>query len=173
MNVLNQFKKISVFVFDMDGVLTDGGLLILEDGQMARRMHIKDGYALQLAAKAGYHILVISGGNSPAVKLRLEKLGIHNVYMGISNKLEVLSCFLNSMNLSPDVVLYMGDDIPDLDVMAACGLACCPSDAAPEIRSISHFISSIPGGQGCVREVIEKVMRLQGKWIHDIAVQSK
>lgn len=173
MNVLTGFKKIKAFVFDVDGVLTDGSLLVLDDGQMARRMNIKDGYALQLAVKAGYLILVISGGTSQAVKMRLEKLGIANIYMGISNKKEVLNRFINSMELQWEEVLYMGDDIPDMEAMSFCGMPCCPADAVPEIRSISYFISQINGGQGCVREVIEKVMRLQEKWIHDISIQSK
>lgn len=173
MNVLNGFKKIKAFVFDVDGVLTDGSLIVLDDGQMARRMNIKDGYALQLAVKAGYPILVISGGTSQAVKIRLEKLGIVHIHMGISNKKEVLNQFINSMNLQSEEVLYMGDDIPDMEAMGLCGMPCCPADAAPEIRSISYFISQIYGGQGCVREVIEKVMRLHEKWIHDISIQSK
>lgn len=173
MNVLASFKKINAFVFDVDGVLTDGSLLVLDDGQMARRMNIKDGYALQLAVKAGYHVVVISGGTSKAVKLRLERLGISNIYMEVADKVEVLFRFIHSLNLQFEEVLYMGDDLPDLEVMAKCGLPCCPADAAPEIRAVAHFISQISGGQGCVREVIEKVMRLQGKWIHHTSITSK
>lgn len=173
MNVLASFKKIKAFVFDVDGVLTDGSLLILDDGQMVRRMNIKDGYALQLAIKKGYDILVISGGNSEAVKQRLEKLGVLNVHMGIVNKKDVLTRFVTDKQLKWEEVLYMGDDIPDLEVMCLSGLPCCPSDAVQEIRSVSHYISQIPGGYGCVREVIEKVMRLQGNWNHDVSVPSK
>jgi len=173
MNLLESFKKIRAFAFDVDGVLTDGSLLVLDDGQMARRMNIKDGYALQLAVKSGYPVLVISGGTSQAVKLRLQKLGISDIYMGVKDKKEVLVRFVKAMNLNWDEVLYMGDDVPDLEVMSMCGLPCCPSDAASEIRSASHFISQIPGGSGCVREVIEKVMRLQKKWTHNFSIQSK
>ena len=173
MNVLAGFKKIRAFVFDVDGVLTDGSLLVMDNGQLVRRMNIKDGYALQLAIKQGYDIMVISGGNSEAVRQRLEKLGVHEVHMNILNKKDVLTRFVTGKQLKWEEVLYMGDDIPDLEVMQLSGLPCCPAVAVQEIRAVSHFISQIPGGQGCVREVIEKVLRLQGKWSHDVTVPSK
>ena len=173
MNVLSDFKKIKAFVLDVDGVLTDGSLLLLEDGQMARRMNIKDGYALQLAIKKGYHILVISGGSSDAVKLRLQKLGVVEVYMGVTDKKEVLQQYISKYSLQPEQVLYMGDDIPDLIPMKMAGLPCCPADAVPEIKNISQYVSSINGGYGCVRDVIEKVLKLNDHWDMDGSVPSK
>jgi 3-deoxy-D-manno-octulosonate 8-phosphate phosphatase (KDO 8-P phosphatase) len=173
MSLLNRFKAITAFVFDVDGVLTDGSLLLLEDGQMARRMNIKDGYALQLAIKKGYRVLVISGGTSEAVKTRLNKLGIQDVYLKVEEKTAVLEQYCREHQLTAEQVLYMGDDIPDYWVMKMAGIACAPADAAPEIRSLAQYISSVPGGQGCVRDVIEKVMKLRGDWQIDPTVSSK
>lgn len=173
MNILASFKHIKAFVLDVDGVLTDGSLLVLDDGQMARRMNIKDGYALQLAIKNGYHILVISGGSSEAVRLRLEKLGINEIHMNVINKNELLFEFVKKHDLKWEQVLYMGDDIPDLSAMQHAGLPCCPADAVPEIKSISHYISPLNGGYGCVRDVIEKVMKLNDHWNADPSIASK
>ena len=167
MNILAAFKPIKLFVLDVDGVLTDGTLLVLNDGQMARRMNVKDGYVLQLAVKKGYQVLVISGGNSDAVKIRLEKLGVVNVFMNITNKKEVLLEYVTTHGLTWPEVLYMGDDIPDFLTMQMAGLACCPADAVPEIKAISHYVSPIKGGEGCVRDIIEKVMKLNGHWNDD------
>lgn len=165
--MLDSFKNISLFVFDMDGVLTDGTLMVMDDGQMIRRMHVKDGYALQLAIKRGYTVMVISGGKSPQVKDRLSKFGIEHVYMPVEDKLEKLKALLQTLNIQKENVMYMGDDIPDMEVMQYCGLACCPADAVAEIKKISKYISPVKGGEGCVRDVIEKVMKLQGKWLLD------
>ncbi|MFN8247983.1 MAG: HAD-IIIA family hydrolase [Ferruginibacter sp.] len=173
MNILTSLQKIKAFVLDVDGVLTDGSLLLLENGEMARRMNIKDGYALQLAVKKGYHILVISGGKSEAVKTRLQKLGVENVYMSVTDKKAVLLQYVQEHELRWEQVLYMGDDMPDLAVMQLAGLPCCPADAVPEIKAISHYISPLNGGYGCVRDVIEKVMKLNSDWEHDNAVASK
>ncbi len=167
MNVLPVFKKITTFVLDVDGVLTDSSILVLNDGQFARRMNIKDGYALQLAIKKGYRILVISGGTSEAVKNRLQKLGISDVYLNVSNKRKIFQDYLTRHHLMPEEVLYMGDDIPDLAVMKLAGLACCPADAVAEIKEISAYISPALGGEGCVRDVIEKVLKLNNHWRHD------
>ncbi|CAN5876264.1 HAD-IIIA family hydrolase [soil metagenome] len=173
MNVLTSFKNIKAFVLDVDGVLTDGSLLLLEDGQMARRMNIKDGYALQLAIKKGYHILIISGGSSDAVKLRLQKLGVVEVYMAVVDKQALLLAYIAKHSLKLEQVLYMGDDIPDLLPMKLVGLPCCPADAVPEIKSVSSYVSRINGGYGCVRDVIEKVMKLNDHWDIDSSVPSK
>ncbi len=173
MNVLSGFKNITTFVLDVDGVLTDGSLLLLDDGQMARRMNIKDGYALQLAIKKGYHILVISGGNSHAVQLRLQRLGVVEVFMNATDKKAILLEYISKYNLKWEQVLYMGDDIPDMIPMQLAGLACCPADAVPEIKNLSHYISPVNGGQGCVRDVIEKVLKLNNHWTHDNALTSK
>jgi 3-deoxy-D-manno-octulosonate 8-phosphate phosphatase (KDO 8-P phosphatase) len=164
MNILQHFNTISCFVFDMDGVLTDGTLLVLPDGVMARKMNIKDGYALQLAIKKGYHVLVISGGNSPEVKERLQKLGVTEVWMQVSDKASVLQEWLTNHLIPQSEVLFMGDDVPDLQVMKLAGLQACPSDAAIDVKNTVDYISTFKGGEGCVREVIEKVMKLRGNW---------
>ncbi|RYY48837.1 MAG: HAD-IIIA family hydrolase [Chitinophagaceae bacterium] len=173
MNILAAFKPIKLFALDVDGVLTDGSLLLMNDGQMVRRMNIKDGYALQLAIKKGYKVLVISGGNSEAVKLRLEKLGVKEVFMGVLNKPEVLRQFMQVNSLEKHQVLYMGDDMPDLQVMQLAGLPCCPSDAVAEIRDLSGYISPVKGGEGCVRDIIEKVLKLNGDWNDDGTTPSR
>ncbi len=168
-----QFKQITTFVFDVDGVLTDGSILVLPDGLMARSMNIKDGYALQLAIKQGYRVLVISGGNSPEVKERLVKLGVKETWMQVSDKAGLLRDIMQKDGIGKEQVLYMGDDIPDLQVMQLAGLPCCPSDAVEEIKTISVYISHIPGGKGCARDVIEKVMKLRGNWSEDVAVRAQ
>lgn len=162
--MLEKFKHITTFVFDIDGVLTDGSLLVLPNGIMARKMNIKDGYALQLAIKRGYQVVIISGGNSLEVRERLLNLGVTEIWMQIENKPAVLVEFMKKNNLPSDCVLYMGDDLPDLQVMQLAGLPCCPSDAAQEIKEKSLYISHVKGGDGCARDVIEKVMKLRGDW---------
>jgi 3-deoxy-D-manno-octulosonate 8-phosphate phosphatase (KDO 8-P phosphatase) len=171
--LLHKFKHITTFVFDVDGVLTDGNLLVLPGGVMARTMNIKDGYALQLAVKKGYHVLVISGGNSPEVKDRLEKLGVTHVWMQVSDKPAVLKEYMQQQQLAAETVLYMGDDIPDLQVIQLAGLPCCPADAVQEIKEKSLYISHLTGGKGCVRDVIEKVMKLRGDWGEDSSVRAQ
>lgn len=166
MNILAQFKLIKTFVFDVDGVLTNGNLLILNDGQMARQMNIKDGYALQLAIKKGYRIVVISGGNSEALKERLHKLNIQDVFMQVENKDQLLTSYVTENGLSWNDILFMGDDIPDYKCMKLVALPCCPADAAFEIKNISKYISINKGGEGCARDVLEKVLRLNGNWLN-------
>ena len=171
--MLEKFKHITTFVFDVDGVLTDGSLLALPGGVMARRMNIKDGYALQLAVKKGYHVVIISGGNSEEVKERLIKLGVKEVWMQVADKPAILQQFMKQHHLSKEKVLYMGDDIPDLEVMQLAGLPCCPFDAVQEIKEISVYISHVKGGDGCGRDVIEKVMKLRGDWGEDSSVRAQ
>jgi 3-deoxy-D-manno-octulosonate 8-phosphate phosphatase (KDO 8-P phosphatase) len=173
MNVLELFRKIKAFVFDVDGVLTDGNLLVMSGGLMARRMNIKDGYALQLAVKRDYHVVVISGGSSPEVKERLNKLGVTNVWMQVEDKKTILENFIRHHQLQEEQILFMGDDIPDYEAMQLAGLACCPVDAAVEIKQISKYISPLAGGSGCVREVIEKVLKLRGDWVKDTHIKSQ
>ncbi len=156
--------RISTFVFDVDGVLTDGSVYLMPDFTQARRMNIKDGYALQLAVKKGYRVCVISGGSSEEVKERLRKLGITEVYMSVFNKAELLSTLLIEWDTPATDVLYMGDDLPDLYAMQASGLACCPADAAPEIKAIAHYVAQAKGGSGCAREIIEAVLTARGHW---------
>jgi 3-deoxy-D-manno-octulosonate 8-phosphate phosphatase (KDO 8-P phosphatase) len=164
MNVLSLLKNIKLFVFDVDGVLTDSSLILLESGEMVRTMNIKDGYALQLAVKKGYTILIISGGSSTAVKSRLQKLGIQHIFLGITDKAAALSLFLAENKFSKENVLYMGDDMPDLEPMLAVGMAAAPFDAVPQIKAIAQYISPKSGGHGCVRDVVEKVLMLNGDW---------
>jgi 3-deoxy-D-manno-octulosonate 8-phosphate phosphatase (KDO 8-P phosphatase) len=171
--MLERFKPITTFVFDVDGVLTDGSLMVLPDGVMARKMNIKDGYALQLAVKKGYHVVVISGGNSEEVRNRLQKLGITAIWMQVEDKAAVLLRFLQEKRLAKEAVLYMGDDIPDSKVMELAGLPCCPADAVTEIRKKSLYVSHFKGGDGCVRDVIEEVMKLRGDWNEDFTVRAQ
>lgn len=173
MNILAAFKPIRLFVLDVDGVLTDGSLLLMDDGQQLRRMNIKDGYALQLAIKKGYHILIISGAQSEAVKKRLLKLGITNVMMGVLHKSGTLQAFMQQHGFSKEQVLFMGDDMPDFKVMQLVGLPCCPSDAVAEIRNLASYISPLKGGEGCVRDIIEKVLKLNGHWNDDETIAAR
>jgi 3-deoxy-D-manno-octulosonate 8-phosphate phosphatase (KDO 8-P phosphatase) len=171
--LLNKFKQITTFIFDVDGVLTDGSLLVMPGGLMARRMNIKDGYALQLAIKKGYRVLVISGGNSPEVAERLAKLGVTSVWMQVTDKAAQVKEFMTRESIGREELLYMGDDIPDLKVMQICGLPCCPVDAVQEIKDISVYISHFGGGAGCARDVIEKTMKLRGDWSEDTSVRAQ
>lgn len=173
MSVLELFKSIKTFVFDVDGVLATDILVILQDGDMARNMNSKDGYALQLAVKKGYHVAIISGGSSEPVRERLERLGVKNVFLGIHDKKEKLLAYALDNELKLNEMLYMGDDIPDYLVMNLVGLPCCPADAVPEIKQISKYISPVNGGKGCGRDVIEKVLKLNGHWNLDTTLASK
>lgn len=173
MNVLELFKKITTFIFDIDGVLTDGSILLLENGLQARQMNIKDGYALQLAVKNNYRILIVSGAGSIHSVQRLQKLGLTEVHTFVSDKKDFITDYLKKNNLSPEQVLYMGDDIPDLQAMKVVGLPCCPADAVNEIKEASKYISPVNGGKGCVRDVIEKVMKLNDHWQLDPTVTSR
>jgi 3-deoxy-D-manno-octulosonate 8-phosphate phosphatase (KDO 8-P phosphatase) len=160
------FKEITTFVFDMDGVLTDGTLILLPNQMPVRTMHIKDGYALQLAIKKGYRIMVISGSVSEPGVERLNKLGIESVLMNVQDKRKLLQDLIKQNSLQSNEVLYMGDDMPDYAAMMVCGLPCSPADAVDEIKSISSYISPYAGGKGCVRDVLEKVMKARGDWEH-------
>lgn len=164
MNILELFAPVRTFVFDVDGVLTDSSLLATEDGQLLRKMNIKDGYAIQLAVKKGYKVWVISGAKSEGVRLRLQKLGVIDVHIGIETKKEVLQEIALNSATAYESVLYMGDDIPDYAAMQLCGLPCCPADAVAEIKGIAKYISPYKGGEGCARDVIEKVLKLNGDW---------
>ncbi|MBT8269098.1 MAG: HAD-IIIA family hydrolase [Bacteroidia bacterium] len=156
---------ITTFIFDVDGVLTDGNVIVTTEGSLLRRMNIKDGFALKTAVDNGYHVCIISGGSNEGVRARLRGLGVTNIYLGVSDKIEQLEEFLDVYEIDPKKALYMGDDIPDLYVMQKVGLPCCPQDAAPEIKSISKYVSHKNGGKGAARDVIEQVMKVQGKWI--------
>ena len=156
--------QITTFIFDVDGVLTDGSVHVFENGELVRQMNIKDGYALKTAVDEGFNVCIISGGSNEGVRSRLSNLGLTDIYLGAHNKIEQYNEILKKYNLNPKNVLYMGDDIPDYPVMKLVGLSCCPKDAAPEIQGISKYISQKNGGKGCVRDVIEQVLKVQGKW---------
>lgn len=173
MNVLAEFKKITTFIFDIDGVLTDGTLLVLSDGLQARQMHVKDGFGLQMAKKNGYRVFIVSGGVSEESKRRLELLGLKDVYIGIADKTTFVTDLLKRNKIKWTEVLYMGDDLPDIPVMLKVGLSSCPADAVNEVRSIAKYISPINGGWGCVRDVIEKVLKVNGQWNYETDVTSK
>ena len=164
MNLLEKFKPITTFVFDMDGVLTDGNLWILPGGEWVRQMHIRDGYALQMAVKKGYNVCIITGSWSEPVKERLNKLGITDVFQRVSDKVSCLESYLAEKGVKHEEVLYMGDDMPDLGAIKISGLATCPSDAVPDIKEVANYISPFKGGNGCARDVIEKVLRLNNNW---------
>src|SRR5579872_540812 len=173
MSVLEKFKSIRTFVFDVDGVMTDGGVLLYESGEQIRRMSTRDGYSLQLAVQKGYRVVVVSGALSEGVRQRLLYLGIKDIFLETHDKVGILRRYAADHGLDVNDMLYMGDDIPDFHPMQLVGLACAPADAAPEIRHIAAYISSFNGGQGCVRDVIEKVLKLNGHWDLNATVASK
>ena len=173
MNMIEKFKLITTFILDVDGVLTDGTVYVFDSGEQVRRMSIKDGFALQLAIKKGYRILVISGGSSPAVITRLKKLGITDIFMNVTDKKTMLEQYMQDHGLKKEQVLFMGDDIPDYVAMKAVGLPAAPADAALEIRKIAVYVASVKGGKGCVREVMEKVLRLNGHWELETDISSR
>ncbi len=157
-------EHITTFIFDVDGVLTDGTIVLTTDGQMLRNMNIKDGYALKTAVQQGYNVCIISGGTNEGVRVRLKGLGITDIYLGATHKTEQLDEYFDIYNIKPENVLYMGDDIPDIPAMKMVGLPCCPQDATTEVKEISKYVSHKQGGKGCVRDVIEQVLKVQGNW---------
>lgn len=167
MNALDIFKPIRVFIFDVDGVLTNGEVIVMEDGSLVRRMSVRDGYALQRAVSQGYLICIITGGTSGGVRDRLQNLGITEIYDAVKSKLEVYNEFINKYEIPEENILYMGDDIPDYEVMRRVGLPSCPKNAAPEILGLSQYVSPLEGGNGCVRDVIEKTLRIHRKWLDE------
>ena len=160
-------NDITTFVFDVDGVLTDGSVFITNDGEMLRTMNIKDGYAMKTAIDCGYNVCIISGGKNEGVRIRLQNLGIKDIHLGCPDKIETFNNYTVLYAINPEQVLYMGDDIPDYQVMNLVGLPTCPQDACAEIKSISKYISHKNGGKGAVRDVIEQVLKVQGKWMEN------
>lgn len=173
MNVLEQFQKITCFVFDVDGVLTDGSVLLLEDGLQARRMNIKDGLALQMALKNGYKVFVVSGGASQPVIHRMNYLGVEEIHLGVKDKLYFVEGICEQHKIDWSEILFMGDDLPDLPLLKKVGLPACPADAATEVKEIAHYISGQKGGEGCVRDVIEKVLKLNDHWKYSTEITSR
>lgn len=173
MSYKEYLSNITTLIFDVDGVLTDGTILVTSNGDMYRKMHTKDGYVLKHAIDCGFHISIISGGNNEGVRKRLNGLGIKDVFLGVHHKMETLETYLQKKEVKMESVLYMGDDIPDLQVMQKVGLACCPQDAVQEIKKISHYVSHKKGGKGCVRDVIEQVLKVQNKWLNNDTISAK
>ena len=169
MNYKEKLQPITTFIFDYDGVLTDGTVYPSADGEMMRSANVKDGYALQLAIKKGYNIAIISGGQSKTMEKRMEALKITDVFLGVRNKKVVFDKYVKENNLKTEEILYMGDDIPDYQLLKIVGVSTCPADAAEEILEIVDYISHKPGGKGAVRDILRQVMKLQGKWFDEEA----
>ena len=167
MSYKSNLKNIKAFVFDVDGVFTDGSVYLLPGGNMCRVMNVLDGYAVVKAIKNNYKIGVITGGNDDQVSHRINYLGISDYYAKSSNKRIDFEDFKSKYNLKNEEILMMGDDLPDMEIMKMAGISACPKNSVPEVKEISDYISSIEGGKGAVRDVIEQVMKVQGKWIED------
>ena len=164
-NFKEGLKTVKAFVFDVDGVLSSPVVYLHPSGELMRSMNTKDGYALQYIVKRGYPVAIITGGNTESVGERFRGLGITDIYMGSSCKIDDFNDFLLKYDLKAEDILYMGDDLPDYEVMKNAGVSCCPADAVEEIKSVAHYISPYAGGQGCARDVIEQVLRLHGRWM--------
>ncbi len=169
MNYKAKLHEIKAFVFDYDGVISDGNIWSANDTIIVRSGNVKDGYAMQYALRKGYLIAILSGGSGDSIRSRMKMLGVEDVYLGSHRKKEIFEDFLKGKQLLPEQVLYVGDDIPDYDVMRLAGVSACPADAAEEIKAVADYISHKNGGCGCVRDVIEQVLRLQGQWFHEDA----
>ena len=157
-------RSVKAFAFDMDGVMSPNELLLDSSGEMLRRVNTRDGFALKMAIREGFPVAIITGGVSESIRLRFRVLGTEDVYLGSTDKVIDLKHWMNKWNLTADQVLYMGDDVPDLEVMRLVGMPTCPSDAVAEVLSASRYISTYAGGYGCVRDVVEQVLRAQGIW---------
>ncbi len=168
-NYKELLKNITTLIFDYDGVFTDGKILMTDNGEQLRTSNVKDGYALQLARKKGYRIAVISGGTSNTIVKRLNGLRVMDVFIKVEHKINVYQEYLKKNNLESHEVLFMGDDIPDIEIMKEAGVSVCPADAAEEIKVLANYISHIKGGEGCVRDILEQVMKVQGKWMNNDA----
>ena len=168
-NYKENLKDITTFIFDYDGVMTNGDVLVDGEGVPLRSTNVKDGYAVQLAARLGYNVAVITGGYSVSIEKRMMMLGVKDVFVRSANKVEVLQKYMETKGLSPEQIVYMGDDLPDYPVMKMVGLPVCPSDASPEIKDISLYISHFGGGKGAVRDIIEQVLKAQDKWMKDFS----
>jgi len=166
-NFKEQLHHVKAFAFDVDGVFTDGTVLIHPSGELLRTSNTRDGYAVHKAIRQGFPVAIISGGTSESVRERFKGLGVADIYLGASDKVEALNDFCLKHGIELSQILYMGDDLPDYEVMQRVGFPTCPADAAPEIVEISTYISSFGGGKGCVRDVIEEVLKLKGLWLMD------
>ena len=164
-NYKELLKKIGTFILDVDGVLTNGKILVTSKGKMLREMNTKDGFIIKYALDEGFKIFIISGGTNKGVRERLKDLGIEEIFLGKDSKNSTYEMLIKKYNLNENEILYMGDDVPDIPVMKKVGVPCCPNDAVPDVKQISIYISKKNGGQGCVRDIIEQTLRVQNKWI--------
>jgi 3-deoxy-D-manno-octulosonate 8-phosphate phosphatase (KDO 8-P phosphatase) len=164
--------NITTFIFDVDGVLTNGKVLITSQGEMYREMDTKDGYALKCALVQGYRVCIISGGTNEGVRNRLKALGIYDIYLGAHHKQEPFQDLMDSYDLKPEEILYMGDDVPDIVVMEQVAVAACPNDAVSDVKEIANYVSHKKGGEGCVREIIEQTLRVHVKWLTNIGAKN-
>ena len=160
-------KEIKAIIFDIDGVLSSETITLSSEGEPLRTVNIKDGYAMQLAMKLGLRIAIMTGAKVTSIRKRYEGLGVEDIYIGCSVKIETYETFLHKYGLTDKEIMYMGDDIPDLEIMRRVGCPVCPKDACPEIKEVSIYVSDRIGGHGCGRDIIEQVLRAQGKWIMD------
>lgn len=160
-------SMIKSIIFDVDGVLSKQTIPMSAEGQPMRTINIKDGYAIQLAQKCGLRIVILTGGKTEAIRIRYAALGVEDIYMGCAVKIKTYDEFLEKYALKDEEVIYVGDDIPDYEVMRRCGCPCCPADACPDVKEISTYISTVNGGEGCGRDIVEQVLRAQGKWLSD------
>tara|TARA_R110002020_G_scaffold1998_1_gene9133 strand:- start:43017 stop:43544 length:528 start_codon:yes stop_codon:yes gene_type:complete len=163
-NYKEYLKDITTFVFDVDGVFTDGSVMITTTGEMLRTMNTKDGYAVKTAVQLGYNVCIISGGTNEGVRNRFKGLGVTDIYLGAHYKDEPLKEYMDVYGISPDNILYMGDDLPDILPMKLVALPTCPQDAVPEVKEVCKYISHLNGGQGCIRDVMEQVLKVRGHW---------
>lgn len=161
-----KLKHINTFVFDVDGVFTNNQVLLMPNGELLRSMNTKDGYTIRLALDAGFNVAIITGGKSEAVRHRFEGLGVKHIFLGVHDKISCFNQLVKEHNIDPKKCLYMGDDIPDFDVMKLVGLAVCPQDAVPEIKAISDYVSPILGGHGCVRDIVEQTLKVHDVWFN-------
>jgi 3-deoxy-D-manno-octulosonate 8-phosphate phosphatase (KDO 8-P phosphatase) len=167
-NYKKLLPKIKTFIFDVDGVLTDGKILITSEGDLLRSFDTKDGYAMKCALVKGYKIVIITRGRNEGVRERFKELGVYDIYMSAHHKLDAYQDLQDNYNLNPDEILYIGDDVPDIPVMKKVGVSCCPADAVSDVKAMADYISHKKGGEGCVREIIEQVLRVQGQWSLEI-----
>ena len=166
-NYKQYLEHITTFIFDVDGVLAEDQLLVSSSGDLLRVMHSKDGMAIKIAVKKGFNVAIISGGLNEGVKIRLERLGVKDVFLGISDKVTTYNDYVKTNSLNSENILYMGDDLSDYELMKLVGLPCAPQDAVQEIKAISKYVSHKKGGKGCARDVIEQVLKVQGKWMDE------
>ncbi|MDR0294577.1 MAG: HAD hydrolase family protein [Prevotellaceae bacterium] len=173
MTYKSKLEQIKAFAFDVDGVLTDGRVLVCESGDLLRSYNAKDGHAVRTAVQQEYKVAIITGGVSPTIPMRFNPMGVTDIYLASFSKMPDFEDFCAKYNLQANEVLFMGDDIPDIEIMQHCGLACCPADAVPEVKAVAHYISPLVGGDACVRDVIMQVMKIQGKWVASPRVVSQ